>query len=211
MLNFTRPRIILSVYVFLSICLMTGCAMRDTRFHLGERNIICFGDSITAGFGADEGQDFPSLLSKSLNAPVINAGRSGDTTRHALGRLKEDVLDRNPGLVIVEFGANDFFQKISREETQENLENIVTAIQNQGALVILVSVRIGILFDEYFAVYKKVASKRKVLLIPDIMRDIFANPKLKSDEMHPNNEGYKIIAQRIYKYVAPLLKVKDPA
>jgi len=172
---------------------------------LGE-NIICFGNSITAGTGALPGEDFPSLLEDILNLPVINAGQGGETTRDALKRLREDVLEKNPRLVIVEFGGNDYLQKIPKEETFKNLETIVEAIQERKAMVALAAVRIGVLTDEYYSEFKRIATKHKALLIPDIMKEVFTNPKFKSDGLHPNAQGYRLIAQRIYRYIVPLLK-----
>ena len=190
----------------LCIFVLTACeryiANRDSK----GKNIICFGDSITQGAGAQIGEDFPSLLSKKLDYPVLNAGRAGETTRDALKRLERDVLEHNPRMVIVEFGANDFLKKIPEEETFKNLDEIVLAIQKQGAMVVLAEVKIGLFFDEYYGGFKRIAQKRKALLIADIMRGIFTNPQLKSDGLHPNAEGYKIIAERIGKAVTPLLK-----
>ncbi|MBI3118467.1 MAG: hypothetical protein HYZ00_07260, partial [Candidatus Hydrogenedentes bacterium] len=70
--------------------------------------IVCFGDSITHGYGASPGRDYPARLAELLGTPVINAGVDGDTTASALKRLEEDVLIEEPRLVIVELGGNDF-------------------------------------------------------------------------------------------------------
>ena len=203
-LNYRATEIIFLFSVALLV--LTSCDRNIPRVNLNGKNIICFGDSITEGVGANTGEDFPSLLAQKLNQPIINAGKGGDTTIDALRRLQGDVFEKNPGLVIVEFGANDYFQKIPPEETFKNLEDIVFQIQQHGATVVLAEVKIGIFFDEYYSGFKKISKRRKVLLIPDIMRGVFNNPKLKSDNLHPNAEGYKIISERIYKYISPLLR-----
>ena len=72
------------------------------------QTIICFGDSLTEGVGAESGEDYPSVLSRELGLPVINAGQRGDTTAEALARISDAVLSKNPRLVIVLLGGNDF-------------------------------------------------------------------------------------------------------
>ena len=200
------PRVIIFLY---TIILFHGCTSNISKPDLKNKNIICFGNSITEGVGSDVGEDFPSLLAKKLNRPVMNAGKGGDTTRSALERLKADVLEKNPGLVIVELGGNDYLQKIPREETFKNLEKIITDIQQEDAVVVLAAVKIGVLFDEYYSGFKTVAQKKKILLIPDIMQDVFINPKFKSDSIHPNAAGYQMIAEKIYRYIVPSVKDKN--
>lgn len=198
----------LSVLMTVFLFSHSGCGSRPVGSDIKNKNIICFGDSITEGVGANPGEDFPSLLSVKLNRPVINAGRSGDTTQDALKRIQGDVLDKNPGLVIVEFGANDYLKKIPMEETFQNLDKTVELLQAQGAVVVLVTVKIGIFFDEYYKGFKKIARERKILLVSDILKGIFTDPKLKSDGLHPNSAGYKIIADRIYKAILPVVEEK---
>jgi len=168
------------------------------------RNIICFGDSITEGWGAGVGEDYPSLLRKRVSRPVINAGRSGDTTGEALQRLEEDVLSADPYLVIVELGANDYLKQAPRQQTFKNLDEIVSRIQERGAMVVLAEVRVGLLRDEYYEGLRAIAENRRALFIPDIMRGITWNADLKSDGIHPNAKGYALIAGKIYQYIAAL-------
>ena len=167
--------------------------------------IICFGDSLTEGAGATAGHDYPSLLTKALGRDVINAGVSGNTTRDALQRLDRDVLARDPKLVIVEFGGNDFLQHLPLEETFTNLELLVQRIQAQGAMVVLVGVSPGLLGDATRNDYQRIARAHRAVFVPDILGGIMTNPQFKSDELHPNDLGYERIAQRLAKAVAPLL------
>jgi lysophospholipase L1-like esterase len=165
-------------------------------------NIICFGDSITEGTGAGAGEDYPALLRGRVSRPVINAGRSGDTSWDALQRLEEDVLAQDPYLVVVEFGANDFFKQVSRHKTFKNLDEIVSRIQARGAMVVLAEVRVGLIRDEYYEGLRTIAENRRALLVPDIMRGITLNAELKSDGIHPNAQGYALIAGKIYRHIA---------
>ncbi|MDD5258410.1 MAG: arylesterase [bacterium] len=197
--------------LFLAMILPMGaCGPKVANTSAKGSNIICFGDSLTAGYGAKPGEDYPAVLSKLLGQPVINAGSSGNTTRQALERLETDVLDKDPKLVIVQFGANDFFRKIPKNETRDNLDQIVLKIQEKGAMVAIAGVRIGLLVDEYDEVFERVASDRKCIYIPNIIKDIFTDPSKKSDEIHPNASGYGIIAQRVYNKIKPyILSVKE--
>jgi len=194
-----------ALFVF-SIFLLTGCAKQIANIDSNGSNIICFGDSLTEGIGAGPGEDFPSLLAKKLKYPVINAGRHGNTTRDALARINEDVLEKNPRLVIVEFGANDFFQRIPKQETFSNLDKIVGKIQKNGSMVAVAAVKIGLLTDEYAGDFKKVAVKNKAIFIPNIMQGILSDARLKSDGLHPNSKGYALIAERIFKRISPFLQ-----
>ncbi len=169
------------------------------------RNVICFGDSLTEGVGASPGHDYPTLLSRELGSEAINAGVGGDTTQMALDRIDRDVLQRDPRLVIVELGGNDFLQKVARDQIFANLDEIVRRIQKKGAMVVLVGVQPGLWGDETRADYQRIARARKAVFVPNILDGILTDPQLKSDEIHPNDQGYEKITQRILKAVRPLL------
>ena len=168
-------------------------------------NVICFGDSVTQGVGVSPAETYPAILGQMLNRSVINAGVSRNTTRDAVGRLKTDVLDRNPLLVIVEFGANDFLQEISEAETLRNIDQIVEEIEESGAMVVLTEIQVGIIRDRYYKGFKEIAERRKAVFMPDLMSDIMFEPEMKTDSVHPNAKGNRLIAGRIYKVIAPLL------
>lgn len=198
--------LIKSLLLILIFLLSTACGPKVANLDSTGKNIICFGDSLTEGYGAKPGEDYPSELAKLLDQPVINAGISGNTTRQALERLQTDVLNKDPRLVIVQFGANDFFHKISKNETRDNLDQIVLKIQEKGAVVAIAGVRIGLLVDEYDEVFEQVARERKCIYIPNIIKDLFTDPSKKSDELHPNAIGYSIIAQRVFERINRYLK-----
>lgn len=171
-----------------------------------EGPIIFFGDSLTEGIGASEVDDYPSLVSEELNlVDVINAGVSGDTTEDALKRLQADVLDKNPSLVIVLLGGNDFLTRVSVEETIINLDKIVKRISNTNSAVVLVHIKTNPLNDKYRGEAKKIAEKYQASFVTDVMDGILGNPKLMSDQIHPNAKGYKIMAERISPAVKKLL------
>ncbi len=194
------------ILIILGIFLV-GCFKPEIK-NLDARgaNIICFGDSITFGYGANPGEDYPTVLRRMVKLPVINAGVDGDTTFSALERLENDVLLKNPRLVIVEFCGNDFLKKISKEDTVRNLKAIISRIQAKGAMVALVDISAGMFFSEYRAAFKKLANEKKVIFVPAVLNKIITNPAMKSDFLHPNARGYKIVAKRIYQAVSPYIK-----
>jgi len=194
------------IIIILSI-LLAGCFKPEIKnLDAQGANIICFGDSITFGYGANPGEDYPSALRKLVKLPVINAGVDGDTTFAALERLENDVLARNPKLVIVEFCGNDFLKKISKENTVKNLTQVIERIQARGAMVALVDISAGMFFREYREAFKKIAAEKKAIFIPVILNRIITNPAMKSDFFHPNARGYQVIAKRIYQAISAYIK-----
>jgi len=194
------------ILVILAV-IFSGCGKPEIRnIDAKGSSIICFGDSITFGYGAGPGEDYPHALAKAVKLPVINAGVDGDTTFAALERLESDVLTKNPRLVIVEFCGNDFLKKIPREDTVKNLSVIIERIQNKGAMVALVDISAGMFMQEYRWDFEKLAAKKKAIFIPVILNKIITNPAMKSDFFHPNARGYQLIARRIHRLIAPYIK-----
>ncbi len=189
-----------------SVIALYGCAKREIKnIDSRGKNIVCFGDSITFGYGAEPGGDYPSALIKMTSIPVINAGIDGDTSTEAIKRIKSDVLNRNPLLVIVEFGGNDFLKKIPQEVTLNNVREIIDTIQTQGAMVAVVDISTEMILKQYRSAFYNLAREKGAIFIPSILSGIITNPRLKSDFIHPNADGYNVIAQRIYRTITPYL------
>jgi acyl-CoA thioesterase I len=168
-------------------------------------NVIAFGDSLTAGYGAGAGEDYPSKLTAMSGIPVVNAGRSGDTTESALGRLEADVLDRDPRIVIVGLGGNDYLRGEPIASTEANLRTIVKKIQEKGAMVVLLGFRFPSLNANYQAMYERVAGEERCLLVDRSLKGVLTDPRLRSDAIHPNAQGYALMAERISPPLKKLL------
>lgn len=160
------------------------------------QKIVAFGDSLVQGVGSSEGNDFVSVLSREINVPIINLGRSGDTTKDALTRI-DQVIAEDPTTTIVLFGGNDFLRKVPIGETFNNLEKIIKTIQESGSEVVLLGIRGGILSDGYKNRFEDLAEKTDVPFVPNVLDGLLGNQKYMSDGIHPNDEGYKIIAERV--------------
>lgn len=174
-------------------------------------NIIAFGDSLTAGYGAAAGEDYPSRLAALIGVAVINAGVSGDTTQSALARLDNDVLAKDPRIVIVGLGGNDFLQSVPIATTEANLREIVRKIEDAGAMVVLLGFRFPSLTADYEAMYERVAKEQRCLLVPRITRGILNDQSLKSDAIHPNARGYQLMAERVAGPCKKLIARADKA
>lgn len=162
-------------------------------------NLICFGDSLTAGTGAAPGSSYPDQLARLTGRPVINAGVPGDTTGSALERLERDVLARSPRIVCITLGGNDLKNGVPREEAFANLEAIVRRIQAQGALVVLGGIEIPLFGRGYGDSYRKLAKRTGAVLVPDLFDGIMGKPALMSDPIHPNANGYAVMAEHFHR------------
>ncbi len=182
--------------------------MRDTteikNLHNSGENIVAFGDSLTAGYGAPQGASYPDRLAEKLGRPVINLGLSGETAVHAPSRLPE-VLAQTPHMVLIEFGANDHIQGLSQPAAVSAVSQIVDAVQQAGAVAVIVDTG-GPGMGQYSKDYKKLAKEKGAIFVPGILKGIFNNAKYKSDLIHPNAAGYQIVADRVYEVINPYLK-----
>ncbi len=199
-----KKKIILSLFLWVLIILLSGCAKQDIK-NVDSKgiNIVCLGDSLTYGYGVDKGEDYPSLLAHMVNVPVINAGVDGDTSIEGLKRFNTDVLEKKPLLVIIEFGGNDFLKQVPMKVTFSNITEMIEKAHSIGAMVALIDISAGMLFAEYRVQLNKLAKQKGAILIPSILEGIVTNPSLKSDFLHPNNKGYSVIAQRVYRGISP--------
>lgn len=165
---------------------------------------IAFGDSLTAGYGADAGHDYPSLLGKDLGVSIENAGHNGETSQDGLNRM-ETIAQRQPRVVLLCFGGNDALRQLPREETFANIGTIIDRLQQQGTFVVLLGIRSATLRDKNESWFKDLAKQKHVLYVPNILEGVLTHPNMMSDEVHPNDNGYAFIAERIGKVLEPLM------
>lgn|SRR3989338_637692 len=172
-----------------------------TNYPPQGKTIVAFGDSLVEGVGATAGNDFVSLLSYKIGEPIINMGVSGNTSVDGLARV-EQVTAQDPKIVLVLFGGNDFLRKVPIEETFKNIDEIVAKLQSEGAVIILLGIKGGILGDQYAEHFEKIAENRGTLYVPNVLAGLIGNGKYMDDAIHPNDAGYEKIAEKIY----PVLK-----
>ena len=181
--------------------------------NLGSRGeaVIAFGDSLTAGYGVAAHENYPSRLAALTGVSIENAGVSGDTTGAALARLERDVLVRNPRIVLVGLGGNDYLRGVPIGTTEENLRTIIRGIQSEGAMVVLLGFSFPSLTADYAGMYERVASEEGCLFIPRVLKGILTKDELKVDPIHPNAKGYEIVVARVEDPLTKLVKKADAA
>jgi acyl-CoA thioesterase-1 len=181
--------------------------------------IVAMGDSLTAGYNLSPEEAYPAILQKLLLKEgypyrVINAGISGETSSGALSRV-EWVLTTQPDIIILETGANDGLRGIDPKVTRNNMEKIVGFFQSKKVTVLLTGMRmtpnLGLKFTQEFnQIYKNIAQKYNLILMPFFLEDVGGEPKLNlPDGIHPNQEGYRIIARNLLPYVIEAIKQRE--
>ncbi|MFM7350170.1 MAG: arylesterase [Erythrobacter sp.] len=168
-----------------------------------ERRIIAFGDSLFAGYGLDPRDAYPekleaALRAKGINAEVVNAGVSGDTTAAGLNRIEFTLASQKetpPALFILELGGNDLLRGLSPDETKANLAKMLDVLKKAGVPVLLMGMRsppnYGPEFQAKFdAIYRDLAREYDAALIPFWLEDIYREPSLiQADRIHPTADG----------------------
>jgi acyl-CoA thioesterase I len=178
--------------------------------------IVCFGDSITAGFGLDAGESFPDLLQKDIDGRglryrVVNLGVSGDTTQDGVARIPMALAEK-PAVVLLELGGNDGLRGIPLSITQANLVQMIEAFQAAGAKTVLAGMSLppnyGSAFIHKFeAMYKELAAKYKLAWIPFLLEGVGGHDDLmQRDGIHPNAAGARKVEAIVIKALLPLLK-----
>ena len=182
-----------------------------------KKKIIFFGDSLAAGYGLTLQDAFPNLIQQridSLGLPyeVVNAGLSGETTAGGASRI-DWVLRSEPAIFVLELGGNDALRGLSPEQTVANLEGMIDKVRkrNPKAVILLAGMQIfPNMGPEYVQAFRSafptVAKNKKVELIPFLLEGVGGEPELnQADGIHPNVAGHKIVAETVWKYLAPHL------
>jgi acyl-CoA thioesterase-1 len=164
--------------------------------------VLAFGDSLFAGYGLKDGEGYPARLeaalrSQGINATVIDAGVSGDTSAAARQRASFvlDSLEAAPDLVIVEFGGNDILRALPPAETRGNLTAILTELRGRKIPVVLMGMRappnLGSGYAaEFDAIYPALARQFGATLVPFFLEAVYDKPALlQQDHIHPTAEG----------------------
>ncbi len=161
--------------------------------------ILAVGDSLTYGFGVSGEFSYPAVMQKRTGYKVINAGVNGETSEEGLARLPKN-LEQKPDLVILCYGGNDILLNLSKEKLKQNLLQMIKLIKSNGADIILVGVpNFNMVGFDLLSLYSEVADDSGVILENDILRYIELHRNLKSDYVHPNKDGYEMMADTFIK------------
>jgi acyl-CoA thioesterase-1 len=179
--------------------------------------ILCFGDSITAGYGLENSNDaFPAVLqqkidSLNLNYVVVNSGLSGETTAGGKSRI-DWVLNQNIDIFILELGANDGLRGIPLSETLDNLQSIINTVEEKSpnTKIILAGMQLPPNMGQDYTtkfreLYVQIAEANNLSLIPFILKNVAGIAALnQKDGIHPTVEGHKIVAHTVWEVLGPI-------
>ena len=177
--------------------------------------ILAFGDSLTAGLGLPASAAFPARLQarlkdQGIEARIVNAGVSGDTTTDGLARLDWSLADK-PDFVILALGANDALRGIDPKIVRANLDAMIGKIVASGAKVLLLGMLAPANWGDRYAqefdrIYPDLAKAHGVPLYPFFLDGVAMNPALNQpDGLHPNERGVAIMVERIAPLVAKII------
>ena len=208
-----------------NVCLLVNLAILLTlivpvnssnKIDSTANTIVVLGDSLSAGYGVQIENSWPSLLEKSianngLNFQVVNAGISGDTTSGGLYRLPRLLSEHKPRIVILELGGNDGLRGMSlKKVVRKNLREMIEMIHEAGGITVLIGVELPPNYGErYTTGFKKIfvdlASEYNLVLVNGSIKDMTERGFMQSDGIHPNQNGHKLIEQEVLLSLSPLL------
>ncbi|MDC2994182.1 arylesterase [SAR86 cluster bacterium] len=181
-----------------------------------DKKLLILGDSISAGFGIKESQNWTSLMKSSFSKEgkslkIINSSISGDTTSGGLSRISRDLNAHKPDFVLVELGGNDALRGYPISRIKQNLLKIVSIISNNQSIAIIMQIKIppnyGKKYIEAFEnIYSEVASETDARLISFMLENVALKEDLmQPDGIHPNEKAQPVIAEQIKKEIGNLI------
>jgi len=200
----------LRVTIALAFALFATCA------HSASKTVLVLGDSLSAEYGLARNTGWVPLLEKRLEAEkidahVVNASISGETTSGGRSRLPALLDQHRPSVVVIELGANDGLRGLPAASAEDNLRAMIRAAQQADAKVLLTGMRIppnyGREYTEKFsAMYAKLSRETKVPLVPFLLEGIADQPQLfQADRLHPLAEAQPIILNNVWPHLKSLL------
>ena len=177
---------------------IAGCAERPKLERLSDDAVVlAFGDSLTFGSGAGENESYPVQLEKLIGRRVIRAGVPGEVTAQALARLPQALDEHAPRLLLLAIGGNDFLHRLGNAQAEENVRAMVKLARGRGVDVFLIGTPEPGFTVTPPAFYASIAEEFRVPYDDEVIGEVLRNASLKSDPIHPNARGYRLIAERL--------------
>ena len=181
---------------------------------IAAKNILVFGDSLSAGYGIAIEQSWPNLLQKELdrtkaNFNIVNASISGETTIGGLQRIGKALQQYRPSIVIVELGANDGLRGYNLTDTERNLNDIIAQSKRSKAKVLLIGMQLPPNYGEVYTtklreLYPRLANKHHILLLPFLLEGVTPN-QFQPDNLHPTVDAQQHIMLNVLQELKHLL------
>ena len=200
----TRSRVIQAA---LSVCLafallLTGCDSEPKLPPLAQESLIlAFGDSLTYGTGVEPQYAYPAILEQLTGHRVINGGIPGEVSAQGLERLPALLDQHRPGLLILCHGGNDLLRRLNLSQTDDNIRAMVTLARERNIPVILLGVPKPGIFLNSASFYTTIAKDMEAPLLDELLPGILGDRELKSDPIHPNRQGYRLMAETIAAFM----------
>jgi len=190
--------------ILLFLVLLAACGHHEKNVAMPQgATVVILGDSLSYGTGANKGEDYPTLLAKTTGWKIINEGVPGNTSAEGLERLPTLLEQDQPMLLIVELGGNDFIHQLPQSDTISNLKAILALAKAKGVKTILMAIpelsplkaAIGNLSDH--PLYANIAKETATPLVADLFAYVLSDSTLKSDQIHPNAQGYATVTKNM--------------
>jgi acyl-CoA thioesterase I len=180
------------------LLLASGCGQKAKLPPLAaDAIVVAFGDSLTYGTGAREEDSYPAQLARLVGRKVVREGIPGEVSAAGLKRLPEVLDEHRPRLLILCHGGNDFLQRLPRAQAADNLRSMIRYARDRGIDVVLIGTP-----EPGFTVtppdfYGAIAKEFRIPYEGDVLGKVLRDGALKSDQVHPNAQGYRLIAERV--------------
>jgi len=182
----------------LALLATAGCGKQPRLQPLAQDAVVlAFGDSLTYGTGADERDSYPAQLALLIGRTVARAGVPGEISGDGLKRLPEALDEHQPRLLILCHGGNDFLRRLSRQQVAANVRAMIRLAKERGVEVVLIGTPepgLAVSAPEFYA---EIARELRVPYEDGVIGQILRDSSLKSDPIHPNARGYRLIAERL--------------
>jgi lysophospholipase L1-like esterase len=159
--------------------------------------VLAFGDSLTYGTGAAEEESYPAQLELLIQRRVVRAGVPGEVTAQALERLPAALDEHAPRLLLLCIGGNDFLRRLGNEQAERNVHAMVKLAKSRGIDVVLIGTPEPGLLISPPDFYARIAKEFRLPYEEGVITEVLKDAALKSDQIHPNAKGYRIIAERL--------------
>ena len=180
------------------LLLAAGCGQQAKLSPLPQDAVVlAFGDSLTYGTGASEEESYPAQLAPLIGRRVVREGKPGELSAQGLARLPSALDEHQPALLLLCHGGNDFLQRQSKKAAAENVRAMIALAKSRGIQVLLIGTPEAGFTLTPPEFYGEIAQEFRIPYEGDVLTKILRDGSLKSDQVHPNARGYRLMAERV--------------
>jgi lysophospholipase L1-like esterase len=184
-------------FLLLTLVFVASCGGPKLERLPSDAVILAFGDSLTFGTGAAEEESYPAQLERLIGRRVVRAGVPGEVTAQALARLPGALEEHAPRLLLLCIGGNDFLRRTGNAQAESNVRAMVKLARDRGVGVLLIGTPEPGLLVTPPGFYAGIAEEFGLPYEASVVGEVLRDASLKSDPIHPNARGYRVIAERL--------------